>query len=220
WANANTLGSDTTGFSPMENFDPGFFSGGSRAGWLFYLANSGKWPFRRGAAGGSGYAGICTATSRTAVPGTWQHIAATWDGTNVLLYANGVLVGTTTASFASWGPNTGSFLRFGGSPLEGNNAEQPAESAVSTIGNRGFDGWVQQAAIYPRVLSSSAIHAHYSAASTNNAGYGAQILADHPGGYWPMNDAPVTPPVTFPVAVNVGSLGTAANGTNYWGAAA
>jgi len=27
WAKPNTLGSDSTGFSPLENFDPGFFFG-------------------------------------------------------------------------------------------------------------------------------------------------------------------------------------------------
>jgi len=163
WADANSLGSDSTGFSPLENFDPNF-SGGSRAGWLFYLNSTGRWQFRLGNRGG--YAGIVTATSGNASPGSWQHIVATWDGTNAFLYANGVQIGSAAVPVANWVDNPQSFIRIGGTPLTGNNAVTVnLISATSNNGNRGFDGWVEEVAIYTNVLSPSTVSAHYSAAS-------------------------------------------------------
>jgi hypothetical protein len=200
WAKPNSIGSDMTGFSPLENFNPSGNEGGSRRGWLFYLNNSGAWEFRLGTY--SGYTAILTATGGTATAGTWQHIAVTWDGNNLKMYVNGIVVASSTSSFPDngWVPNSVSFLRFGGTPLTGNNAEFNAISGTSTIGNRGYDGWMQHAAIYNTALSASQINAHYSAAATNNAGYMAQILADGPAGYWPLNDAPVATPANTTIA--------------------
>ena len=220
WTKPNSLGSDTSfGFCPLENLDPNF-SSGSRAGWIFYLNNTGTWQFRLG--NRNGYAGLLTATSGNAVAGVWQHIVATWDGTNANLYANGVNIGSAAISATNWLDNAQSFLRFGGTPLTGNNAETPAISATSNNGNRGYDGWLEEVAIYPKVLSPSNIFAHDNAATTNNAGYTAQILADNPAGYWPMNDSAYTAPNpgTYPVATNSGSLGSAADGTNMVGTVA
>jgi hypothetical protein len=217
WAKPNVLTADSTGYCPLSNFDPNF-SGGSRAGWLFYINSAGRWQWKLGNRGG--YAGILNATNGFASSGAWQHIVATWDGATANLYVNGVLAGSTPVSVANWVDNPQSFLRFGGTELTGTGAEAPTISATSNNGNRGFDGWLEEAAIYTNVLSPATISAHYSAAATNNAGYNAQILADNPVGYWPMNDPAVTVPASFPVAVNIGSLGSAANGTNYWGALA
>jgi hypothetical protein len=86
-------------------------------------------------------------------------------------------------------------------------------------GNRGWDGWVDEVAIYARVLNSNTIAAHFRAASTNNSGYHAQILADNPIGYWGLDEPVYTAPDpgTYPTAANSGSLGSAANGTNTLG---
>ena len=219
WANPNSLGADSTGFSPLENFNPSGNSGGSRRGWLFYLNSAGRWNFRLGAY--SGYALNLAASSGNATPGTWEHIVATWDGTNVVLYGNGVVIGSGAAASPGnggvWVPNTVSFLRFGGSPLTGNNAEYNAISGTSTIGNRGYDGSLQHVAIYNKVLTPTQVNAHYSASSTNTSGYTKQIMADAPVGYWPLNDPAITAPTTTTVAVNSGSDGASANGTIYPG---
>lgn len=77
-----------------------------------------------------------------------------------------MVAGPTAAS--GFAPNLGSPLRFG----------------AASDGTRTFDGWLDEPAIYTNALSAAQISAHYSAATTNNAGYGAQILGDGPVGYW------------------------------------
>ena len=221
------------GYCPLSNIDPNF-SAASRAGWIFYVSSNGVWQFFLGNRGGYEVAELI-GTKGNASLGVWQHIAATWDGTNANLYANGALIGSTNAAVVDWVDNSQSFLRFGGTPIDGDGSEAPFISISKTTiggtnfyyylsnnGNRGFDGWLDEVAIYPKLLSPDTIAAHYAAASTNNAGYSAQILADQPAVYWPMNDpAAVTPaPGSFPVAANTGSLGSAADGTNFWGALA
>jgi hypothetical protein len=220
---------DGTGACPISNFNPNNYPGG-RVGWIFYLVPTGKWNFRLGLT--SGYAVNLLATNGNATAGTWQHIAATYDGSTVRLYANGVQIGSVASSAAltGWVPNTGSFLRFGAAPLSGD--EQPTTSDGiymppfnqnangSTSGNRGFDGLLDEVAIYTNALPASTIAAHYDAATTNTAGYDAQILADNPAGYWNFDESTVTPPSPLAITslANVGSLGSAADATNFWGA--
>ena len=212
WARPTSLSSDSTGYCPLSNFDPNF-SGASRAGWLFYVNNTGRWQWRLGNRGG--YAGMITGTNGNAAPGAWQHIVATWDGVTANLYANGVLIGSGAVSFSKWVNNPQSFIRLGGTPLSGQNAEANYISANSNNGDRGYDGCLEEFAIYTNVLSPSTVAAHFAA---TNSGYDALILSANPGGYWPMHDLAVTPPTgPFPVVVNIGSLGAAADGTNYWG---
>jgi len=222
WAKPNSLGSDANGFCPLSNFDPSLYTGGNRSGWLFYVNNTGRWNFRLGNTGG--YAGSIVSTNGNAQVGVWQHIVATYDGTNASIYANGVLVGSGAAPVANWVNNSESFLRMGGTPLTGNDSIGApwAINSGGISGNRGFDGWLDEVAIYPTKLSPSTIMAHYQAATINNAGYSAQILADGPSAYWGLNEPVVTPPdpSTFPPVAALGSVGTAGDGTNLWGALA
>lgn len=218
WAKPNSLGTDTAGFSPVSNLDPNWFPN-NRSGWLFYVNNSGMWSFRLGST--AGYAGILNATNGNASVGAWQHIVATYDGTTANLYANGALIGSLAVAASSYAPNPQSFLRISGAPFAGGFGEvAPAVSSSSNIGNRGYDGWVDELAIYTNLLSPATIAAHYAAATTNNAGYQAQILTGNPVGYWPMNEPSVSAPSpsSLPQVANSGSLGSAANGTNQWGA--
>jgi len=166
-----------------------------------------------------GYAGICTASGANANVGVWQHIVGTYDGATARLYVNGALVGSTAASVADWTRNTEMALRLGGTGLQGNLSDGPLISIPSYAGNRQFDGWLDEVAVYPSLLSASKIKAHFDAATTNNAGYGAQITADAPAGYWHLDELPVTVPnpSTFPVLANAGSLGSDADATNTWG---
>jgi hypothetical protein len=218
WAKPNSLaGTDGTGVCPLSSFDPNNFGGANRSGYLFYVNNTGTWQFRLGTVGG--YAGICTASGANASLGVWQHIVATYDGATARLYVNGTQVGTTAAAVANWTRNTEMALRMGGTGLQGNLSDGPLISVPGYAGNRQFDGWLDEVAVYPTLLSASQIKAHFDAATTNNAGYGTQILADGPAGYWHLDEPAVTAPnpSTFPVLANSGSLGSAADATNTWG---
>jgi hypothetical protein len=226
WAKPNALpASDATGICPITCLDPNWYGGANRTGWLFYVNNTGRWNFRLGLT--SGYAANVLGTGSPAKAGTWQHIVATYDGLVVNMYADGVLIGTANsdASATGWVPNPQAPLRIGGSELNGDTSAFPAPAfnptpSPGTSGNRGWDGWIDEVAIYPSVLSAATIAAHHDAATTNTAGYGTQVLAGNPVGYWNMDEPTVTPPDTntFPAVINLGSLGTGANGTVQWGA--
>jgi hypothetical protein len=218
WAKPNSLsGTDSTGVCPLSSFDPNNFGGANRSGYLFYCNNVGQWQFRLGTIGG--YAGICTASGANATLGVWQHIVATYDGATARIYVNGVQAGTAAANVANWTRNTEMALRMGGTGLQGNLSDGPTISVPGYAGNRGYDGWLDEVAVYPTLLSAAKVKAHFDAATTNNAGYGAQILADGPTGYWHLDEPAVTvpDPSTFPVLANSGSVGSAADATNTWG---
>jgi len=220
WSKPATLGADAAaGFCPLASINP-HFSVNNRSGWLFYVNNAGQWQFRLGSE--NLYAATVYSSSGNASTGVWQHVAGSYDGTTARLYVNGALVGSYLLSAAektAFRRNTQSALRIGGTPFNGSLSTGPVISAGGTAGNRGFDGWVDEVAVYATALSGSTIAAHYAAATTNNAGYGAQILAANPAGYWNLNEpAATTPsPASLPVAVNSGTLGSAADGTNVWG---
>jgi hypothetical protein len=215
WANPSSLTTDSTGLSPLSSFNPNFNGGASRAGYLFYL-NGTRWEFRMGLT--SGYAVIVDAAGFVPQAGSWQHVVATYDGTTAKIYVNGVLRGSGAVNPA-WKPNSQMALRLGGTPLTGSLSDAPYTDAASYSGNRGYDGLIDEVAVYPTALSASTVAAHFSAATTNNAGYDAQILASSPVGYWNLDEAAVTAPSpsAFPIAVNVGSVGAAGNATNWWG---
>lgn len=220
WAKPNKLGGDASGSAPMCSMNPSWYGGGNRSGWLFYLNNVGRWQFRLGAT--SGYAGVCTATSGAAAVGIWQHIVATYDGETARLYANGVEIGTVAAPVAGWTPNNQAPLRIGGTTLHGSLGDGPAPSASGSCGNRGYDGLIDEVAIYPTVLDPETIAAHYSTASSNPVGYADLVLAKNPVGYWNLDESAVAEPdpAGYPVAVNAGSIGAEANVTVPWGALA
>ena len=225
WAKPNSIsGTDSTGVCPITSLDNNWYGGANRSGWLFYCNNLGKWNFRLGLT--SGYAANVVGTGGIATVGTWQHIVATYDGLTVKLYANGVLIGTAAsdASVTGWLPNMQSALRIGGSELNGDLSLNPAPNVNGNgfghSGNRGWDGWIDEVAVYQAVLDAATVAAHHDAASTNTVGYGAQILAGNPVAYWNMDGPPVTAPdpSTFPVLNNLGSAGSNANATVQWGA--
>jgi Concanavalin A-like lectin/glucanases superfamily len=239
WANptAQNLSIDaadgaSTGLCPMSSFNPNG-SGGARSGWLIYLnpasGGGGAWNFRLGL--NSGYAATMVANSSFAQAGIWQHIVVTYDSTNLNMYVNGTLVKSAVSIAAStgWHPNNGSFLRFGGTPLVGSYASVtdddnyylPWDQNTTASGNRCWDGQLDEVAIYTNVLAASTVLAHYQARNTPGT-YGSTILAANPAGYWNFDEPAVTvpDPSTFPAAANSGSLGSAADGTNVWGAVA
>src|SRR6266404_2289358 len=171
WAKPNALPvSDTVGACPITSLNQNWFSGANRTGWLLYCNNTGKWNLRLGLASGT-YAINFVASTGAAAVGVWQHMVFTYDGSTAYLYANGVQIGTASAT--GWSPNPQSALRIGGSELNATLADNPAPFFNATgqghSGNRGWDGWVDEVAIYPTVLSAATVAAHHDAATTNNA---------------------------------------------------
>src|SRR5262249_50094568 len=157
--------------------------GAARSGWLFYVNNTGRVQFRIG--GENSY--VATPVGGTVAVGVWTHLAGTFDGTTARLYVNGVLVASGTAG-AGFKAKGWYLLRLGGTsrsqsdgPDAGANNRAPGNTGG---GNRAWDGSVDEVAVYNTVLSGGTIAAHYAAATTNNAGYHAQILANNPVGYW------------------------------------
>jgi hypothetical protein len=217
WANPNR--NDAT-LCALSSMDCQLGGGGSRKGWLFYLDSVFGWEFRMGSTSGYLITSGCSSGLSAATVGSWQHVVATYDGAHAQIYVNGVLKATAAAS--GWVPNAEMPIMWGCLPLPGGGGtgyDGPAPSFGGLAGSRGYDGYLDEIAIYPTILSASTIAAHHDAATTNAAGYDAQILASNPVGYWNCDEPTVTAPnpSTFPIAVNSGLEGGASNGTNAWG---
>ncbi len=131
------------------------------------------------------------------VPG-WTHIVVTFDGTNAVMYTNGIVALSTNTSFATNLPL--SSLTY-----------VPNVDSPFTVGTRSdiafpWAGNVAEAAIYPTALSAARVAAHHTAATSAPATYAATVLADNPLLY----DRYQAPP-NAPIA-NSGTLGAAYNG--------
>lgn len=163
-------------------------------GWIFYQANTG-WQFRMGSS--SGYKVQLTGTTDP-MPGTIYHLVAVYDGSNATLYVNGVQEATGTLS----GPY------------------EPNVTVPMGIGARGdnafrYDGMVDEFAIYPGMLTPAQIQSHYqNGTSTSPATpYDQLVLTGNPLLYYRLNEAPYTPPASLPTAANLGTAGSAADGS-------
>ena len=165
WAKPAQLVSDL--FCPACAMDAPQNEANGRNGWVFSQAPDNTWQFRVG--GTNGY--VATVAGGTVLANAWHHVVGVYDGAAIFLYVNGQLAAGPTAA-PGFAPNPIAPLRFG----------------ATTMSDRTFDGWLDEVAIYPNALSAGAIAAHYSAVTTNNAGYAAQILADHPLGCWHLDE--------------------------------
>jgi Concanavalin A-like lectin/glucanases superfamily/Immunoglobulin I-set domain/Immunoglobulin domain/Domain of unknown function (DUF2341) len=140
------------------------------------------------------------------VPNTWYHVVATFDGTGVTIYANAAASATKAVS-----PNYAG-QRYVVDPVSplliGTGTEISAANGGIT-----YNGAIDEVAIYPTALDASQISAHYAAGSGTS--YSSTVLADNPIIYLRLNEPAMnTYPsaASYPVAVNYGSLGSAANG--------
>ena len=174
-------------FSPVCSLDTSKGMN-SRMGYVFYIDGaSGGWQWRIGNI--NGY--LAVAKGGTYTPGGWSHVAGVSDGSSLQLYVDGQSVALTNFNASDYMPNTNVPFRVG----------------MTTFPNRPFNGWIAEVAFYPTNLDGDTIKAHFDAATTNALGYGAQILAAGPSGYWRLDEPP------DPVALNSGTLGEAANGS-------
>ncbi len=192
WAKPARVVSDL--FCPAASVDASQNGGLSRFGWIFYQTPASTWEFRVG--GFNGY--VLTNSSGSAEIGAWNHLVGVYDGANASFYVNGQLVeGPSVAT--GFSPNTNNTI--------------PLRLGATTLTNRTFDGWVDEVAFYANALGADRIAAHYNTASSDVSGYAAQVLADQPLGYWHLDEpAYATPGGLLPGALNLGWLGSAANG--------
>jgi hypothetical protein len=168
----------------MSSFD--FDNGGSiRRGWIFYQGTQSQLQFRTY----FGTSGNLTAiTSIPMTVGTYYHAVLTRSNSVFRIYLNGSLAGSVTD--ASYLPATHSDYTIG----------------IRSDGSFPWAGKIDEVAFYGSRLSDSTIAAHYSAATTNAAGYAAQIQLSSPVLYLRLDEA------GFPETPNLGSLGSPANG--------
>ena len=138
------------------------------------------------------------------VTGSWQHLVAVYDGTNAYLYVNGQPV--AQASAAGYVPNKSGQLTIG------------ARSDLSFF----FPGGVDEVALYTNILSATDVLAHYQNGTNTSPGtpYQTLVQAKNPLLYYRLDEPAYTAPDTnsLPVAINLGTLGTNANGLYFPGA--
>jgi hypothetical protein len=191
WANPAVVGAN----EPILSF--GDYSG-NRDGWLIYLQTTG-WELRMYQGVGGNLAAQINSGSAPN-PGVWYHVVAVYDGTNAYLYTNGVLAGQQVP--AGYVPN---------------------KLGAFTIGARSDEGFLfpgseDEVALYTNALSAAEILAHYRAgtnAASTPSSYPTLVLAGNPLLYYRLDEPPYTQPDpgTLPVATNLGTLGSAANGS-------
>jgi len=128
------------------------------------------------------------------VQGQFYHLVFNRSNITYRMYVNGVLV--RSGNHSGYTPPL---------PTElfsiGSRANTPGLAAPSNF----WPGKMDEVAFYTNILSADQIAAHYAAASTNTAGYAAQIISDTPSMYYRLNE-----PI-LPTTVNSGSLSNAAN---------
>jgi len=169
-------------------------AGNGRFGWVLYQGPS-AWEFRLGE-GLNGYATINS--GGLPLIGAWNHVVGVYDGVSASLYVNGQAV-SGPSPVSEFAPNA--------------NLGVPLRIGATTFPNRTFDGWVDEVAFYAAALDSDRIAAHYNMGSTNAVEYAAEVLADRPVGYWHLDEPAYSSSGPLPVAINLGLLGGAADGT-------
>ena len=177
-----------------------------RNGWLFYqgdstLSDGNGWLFRQ--YNNSGLANLTGASMDLALDtNQWYYVVGVFDGTNISVYVNGALGGTTNFT-STPRPNTNSLipLTFGA-------------RADGASGYFVYSGQIDEAAVYDAALSPARILAHYQAGTNASPAtpYSQVVQADSPAGYWRFNE-PADPP-----AANLGTLGSAATGSYIYNA--
>jgi hypothetical protein len=140
----------------------------------------------------------------------WYHIVATFDGTNMRLYLNGVLIGTKAP------PNNVLGQNYVPDPISPLVVGGGSELGLSGGANTNFMGALDEVAIYHGVLSQTQVTTDYQTGTNVNRStpYPQVIEGNSPAIYLRLDEPAFTGPsvTASPVANNYGSLGAAANG--------
>ena len=187
WANPNA---DTTTAAPTCVVSSGQFAS-PRSGWLIYQIDTG-WSFRMYNQNGTTPA-INISGGAPAVVGTWAHVMATYDGTNAVLYVNGVLA--VSGAVPSYVPSAGAPMYIGGR----------ADNSF------WWNGMADEVAVYDKALTAADADKHYKngIAASPSPAYSALVQSSVPIAYYRLDEPAYTAPTTLPVAKNLGTLGAA-----------
>ena len=120
---------------------------------------------------------------------TTFHVAALYDGTNGILYVDGVAVSTVSAS--------------GGLDFFGNMRAFALNYAPASTSYAGSDPIMEEAAFYSHALTPTQVATHFAAVT--GGGYSTAVLSDSPDVYYRLGDASGT--------TMVDSSGNSHNGT-------
>jgi concanavalin A-like lectin/glucanase superfamily protein/Ig-like domain-containing protein len=172
-----------------------------RTGWLIYQNGTSGWTFRMYNGHTSSSTEVDLTGGGTPVANTWYHLAAVFDGTQASLYVNGLLV--TQHVTTAYAPNIGG----------------PFSIGARADGNFWWAGSADEPALYTNALSGADILAHYQNGTNTSPSqtYQSLVQSKNPLLYYRLDEPTFTPgsPVTTP---NLGSLGSAADGTYEAGA--
>jgi len=146
----------------------------------------------------------------TLVLNQWHHIVATFDGTLMTLYLDGNQVNTKTPPLNPQGQ------RYVPDPVSPMIIGCGNELGLSGGANVFFGGAVDEVAVYNTNLNATQVTTHYQAgiSATPPTPYDQVVTADSPVIYLRLDEPAFAGPsaTNSPVAANVGSLGTLANG--------
>jgi hypothetical protein len=145
-------------------------SAGNRTGWVWFQrgANVG-WNFAMYNAQGSAVS--IDLGGGAAVPGTANHLVATWDGSTARLYHNGTLVDSEIGTYVA------------------NSSGVTLSVASYDNGENGYIGVIDDLALYATALSASEVAEHYSAGVATTRGlYAAVVAGDAPLLHWRNRD--------------------------------
>jgi hypothetical protein len=168
-------------------------SASPRSGWLIYQSGGAPdtaaagWELRLYAANGTATSLRLLVTNGVA-SGTWSHLVFTFDGTTAKGYLNGIL--TAQGSPTGFVPNPDAVFDVG----------------MRSDGGFPWNGQTAEVAYYGSALTEAKVKTHFDASVSNPAGYQGVITADAPLVYYRFREA------ADPVAANIGSFGSDANG--------
>ena len=124
-----------------------------------------------------------SAVSETTVqPGQKTHVAATYDGTEIKIYINGVPVGSLPAS--------GNLLQNTDRPLGIGNQAEPVITSVRYTPldyEWPFNGTLDEVVLYAAALSPARIAAHHAVLLQS---FDNEVISDAPIGYWRFSESP------------------------------
>lgn len=106
-------------------------------------------------------------------PGEWHHVAGVYDGSNIMMYVDGLLVAAT--------PHTGDILPMLETSFLAIGSEDGRTNEPDLIGERYFHGLIDEVEIYDRALDAEEIQAIFNAGSAGKCKVTAVDIDIKPG---------------------------------------